>query len=242
MKIALFSRSISIYGLVAAMAACSDEPLRDREQDVTRSDPVIARALNDPLMIDPDLAWVNEANAAIAYPHNHALPTFSADPQATALARDAARIELAEDGVIEELPVAETLPDSFSLNGLSTLREVLTVAEMPASCGEGATDDLAWAAQMPASASIMPHGMVQQAAGSDANECQLRVVRYLTQANAKDALQYHYTRGTRSDLEMSYLSGASDVIKGEKAGEKMFADVSDAPGDLRIVTLVHWRN
>lgn len=220
--------------------ACSEAPPADTDANGVAADPVISRALNDPLMIDPDLAWINEANAAIGYHGNHAVPVFAPDERAAALARDAARIELAEEGAIEELPVAANLDDAESLTGLSTLRELLEAVGAPAECGEGASDDLAWAAQMPKAASIIPHGMVQQAAGSDTGDCKLRLVRYLTQIGAQDALQYHYTRAANAQFEASYKSGKSELIKGEKAGEKVFADIADAPGGLRLVTLVHW--
>lgn len=229
-----------IFVTLCCAAACSEAPPAKTDAQVMGTDPVISRALNDPLMIDPDLAWINEANAAIGYHGSHALPSFTPDERAEALARDAARIELREEGSIEELPVAESLKDGESLTGLSTLREIVETVGAPDECVEGASDDLAWAARMPISASIMPHGMVQQAAGSDTGSCKLRIVRYVTQADAQDALQYHFTRATNAKLETSYKSGKSALIKGEKAGEKMFADVDDAPSGLRVVTLVHW--
>ncbi len=206
------------------------------------ADPTIARALNDPLMIDPDLAWVNEANSAITYSSNHALPAFAADPYAATRARDGARIELREAGAIEELPAAGHLPDSESIESKSTMREILSVAGAPRECREGAKDDFVWAARMPESAAIMPHAMVQKAAGLESPQCNLRVIQYITQADAKDVLQYHYNKGLRAKLEMSYRVGISDQIKGERAGEKMFVYVSDALGGLRIITLVHWKN
>ncbi|MEL7199223.1 MAG: hypothetical protein AAGL10_12990 [Pseudomonadota bacterium] len=233
--------SIFVCMATVALGACDDSSTPVSDEDILTTDPVISRALNDPLMIDPDLAWINEANAVIAYNDSHALPAFAPDKDAAGRARDAARIELREDGTIEELPSPESLADDSLITDLSTFREILDVAGAPANCVEGASDDLGWAAKMPDSAQIMPHGMVQQAAGSDGGECFVRVIRYLSQADTLDVLQYHYTNGKRAKLEMSYKKGASELIKGERAGEKMVADIANSPSGLRLVTLVHWR-
>lgn len=233
-------KSVAVFSAAVLLPSCADEAMPASEPDVIGRDPVIARALADPLMIDPDLAWINEANAAITFTDNHALPAFSPDPQAAARARDAARLELREDGTIEDLPAAQDLPKGQSLFDLPTLRDILSAAGAPEECGQGASDDLAWAAKMPKVASIMPHGMVQQGAGSDRPECAMRVIRYLTQTDAEDALQYHLTLASRAGLEVSYKTGRSQLVKGERSGETMLADVSDAPSGLRMVTLVHW--
>ncbi|MEL7189260.1 MAG: hypothetical protein AAGK17_06875, partial [Pseudomonadota bacterium] len=158
------------------------------------------------------------------------------------LARDAARIELREAGSIEELPIAEGLLEDESFSGLSTLREILDAAGAPEPCGDGASDSLEWAAKMPDVAAIMPHGMVQQAAGSDNPACAVRVVRYLTQVDVKDALQYHFTKGSQAKFEVSYKSSDTDLIKAERAGQKMLAEIDEAQNGLRMVTLVHWKN
>lgn len=79
-------------------AACSEPESEAAAPEVLSSDPLLARALNDPLMVDPDLSWRNEANAVIAIRDGHPLPPFDARDDARQRARDAGRLELLENG------------------------------------------------------------------------------------------------------------------------------------------------
>ena len=88
-----------------ALAACGDagdESARDAALIAT--DPVIARALHDPLMTDPDLASRNEANAAIGFADSGALPVIAATAEETRASQEAMRMALLEGGPLSDLP------------------------------------------------------------------------------------------------------------------------------------------
>ena len=61
---------------------------------------------------------------------------------------------------------------------LATTADLLAAAGVPEACRSDTRPAFAWAAQLPAPAAIMPHGMVEMAAGRDAGGCRVRLVRY----------------------------------------------------------------
>jgi len=91
--------------LAAAAAGCSQGGGETPDPFAAiAEDPVIARALHDPLMSDPDLASLNEANAAIGFPDSAALPVLAASSEDAQAAREALRLELLASGPIPDLP------------------------------------------------------------------------------------------------------------------------------------------
>ena len=69
--------------LLASGCASEDSATVERERD-----PAIVAALNDPIMIDPDLVGQNRANSAAAMPSFDAsVPSIDRNPEAISAAR-----------------------------------------------------------------------------------------------------------------------------------------------------------
>lgn len=225
--------------LPVLLAACSDGASDRAAGDPFAADPLVAAALSDPLMSDPDLSARNEANAVLGFAGDSALPLLPATTEAAQAAREAARLELLEDGDIVPLPPASAsgaaLPDPGA--GAEAL---LAALGAPARCGSAISEDFRWAAALPQVAAIMPQGMVMQAGGANASPCALRIIRYQTPAAPEDVLQYHYMRAGRAGLEPLRQAGKGESIVGRGAGgEVLIVTVRKAAGGLTAVDLAY---
>lgn len=224
---------------VAMLSACSEESV-EAPVDVLNQDPQLARALHDPLMVDPDLAWRTEANAIIALRDGHPLPPIEAREDAANRAREAARLELLENGQIPSLPGASG-ESGVSLASLVTAGEMVEAVGARTDCIERMDGALQWSAEMPPTSSIMPHGMVQQAAGVDAGTCVVRVVRYLTPVGIEDALEYHFTKVDRARFDIIRYEAPEAQLVAERRDQKLVVGAREGPGGMTAVDIIHWR-
>lgn len=218
-------RAAIIPLLCLGLAACADRAGSAKVDDgaLIAQDPVIARALHDPLMSDPDLASRNEANAAIGWADSHALPVLSATRQSAIAARSALRLDLLKQGPIPPLPRAKEGAQGRRLGPMASAAELLAAVNAPATCTARLKEDFALAASLPPLASLPPQGMVMQAGGSDAKGCGLRIIRYASHAAPEDVLQYHYARAVRAGLAVSRYTAPEDSIAASGKGRAKLA-------------------
>lgn len=207
------------------------------------ADPVIGRALYDPLMSDPDLARRSQANAVIAFADSGALPVFAATSEARTRAREAARNELLAAGPI---PVASAIvPGSggAALGDLAGLDEVLAAAGVAEACRTGVHAGFGWAAKLTAPAAIMPLGMVDEAAGSDAPSCRVRLVRYQIAAGVEDAISYHDALAQRAGYTVARFAEPEAILVAKgKHSEALRVHVRELPTGMSAVDLVIYLN
>ena len=212
-------------------------------------DPVLARALNDPLMTDPDLAHRTHANAAITIGFDHALPVISYSEETAKRAREEARLQLLEAGAISELPAPQA---DGALNSFAQVWDapgVLRSADLPARCiGDESSDlasrmtgDFALAADLPEAAQIMPHGMVQVSASVMEKGCEARLIRYVTPAAIDDVLQYHFNMAERSRLAPRYFKAPEPIIKAVRGSGNLEVHARQGARGLTQVDLVYWQ-
>ncbi len=227
-------------GSVVCLSACAPDDTPNEPSVVNAVDPYLARALSDPLMVDPDLAHRSEANAAITVGVGHALPSFKGSAEAASRARETARLALLEGGPIPDLPPAQTGPGPSALDEQYELGAVLAQLNAPAPCRADITTDFALAATMPLSASVMPHGMVRVAGRADQPQCTLRLVRYVTPASIEDVLQHHYTLMARSGFDPVRFSTPEPSLIADRRGTHLHISARTASGDLTAVDAVVW--
>lgn len=234
--------------LSLGLAGC-DSPGDGRASDAvsnapdTATDPVMARAFNDPLMTDPDLALRSEANAVVTFADSAALPVIGATSDAARRAREAARRALLAGGTIPDLPAPQPAAGGKAVGGITDLSARLAALNVPAACVAAARRGFDWAARLVPPAGIIPQGMTEQAAGSDLPGCGLRVVRYLTAAAPEDALTYHYTLAMRSGLAAERFAApeAMLVARSDK-GERLHVHARGASAGMTEVDMVFWVN
>jgi hypothetical protein len=236
-------RASALLALLVSLglAACS-EPDEDAASDAAliATDPVIARALHDPLLTDPDLASRNEANAAIGFPDSHALPVLGGTSAEAQAAREAMRLALLEGGALADLPPPQSGSGGPLLGPMAGPDALLAAVGAPMTCADRLREDFALAASVPPPAALPPLAMVVQAGGADAPGCGLRIVRYLTAAPPEDVLQFHFVIAQRAGLEPARFAvpGESIAAKGE-AAERLAVHVGKATNGLTGVTLAY---
>lgn len=235
-------RRAMILLLCPGLAACADGAGKAAadDADLIAQDPVIARALHDPLMSDPDLASRNEANAAIGWADSHALPALRATGESTSAAREALRLDLLEQGPIPALPPAQEGFQGRRLGPMAPAADLIAAVGAPAGCAARLKEDFALAASLPPVASLPPQGMVMQAGGADSDGCDLRIIRYASHAAPEDVLQYHYARAVRAGLEARrFTAPEASIIASGKNGETLAVHVRPAAHGLTGVDLVY---
>lgn len=235
-------RALVIFLLGLAVTACSDDPVAEAAADAAllAQDPLIARALNDPLMSDPDLASRNEANAALGWADSAALPVFTATRADTSAARAALRLELLDDGPIPDLPPARKEAHGKPLGPMASAADLLAAVEAPQGCVAGLREDYAFAASLPAPAAIPRGAMVMQAGGSEAEGCRIRIVRYTTPAAPEDVLQYHHARSIRAGLRpRRYAAPEASIAATGRDQEALAVHVRSGLHGLASVDLVY---
>lgn len=236
-------RAFAILLFCLAAAACSqapEAPPTPVEDPAIAQDPVIARALNDPLMSDPDLASLNEANAAIGFADSDALPVLRASSVDAQAAREALRLELLGTGPITKLPEPQEGKGGEPLGPMSGAPELLAAVGAPGGCAKHLREDFAIAAALPPVAAIPPDAMVMQAGKANASGCRIHIIRYRSAAPSGDLLQYHLTRAIRAGLGAKrYALPADILVASNRGGERLTVHVVPAPHGLNGVTLVY---
>lgn len=227
-------------GFALILSACAQSEDRETEEDF--GDPIIQQALNDRLMVDPDLAFQNEGNAALTIGFDHSLPPIDTSPDTLLQIRDDARVRLLDGGAVLELPEASQSDDVEPLAGVFNARE--RALKVPASrqCLDGLEYSAIWAARLPSFAEILPRGAVVEAAGTGLKRCKLRVVSYRTPLSVKEALQFHWTNLVRAELKPRYLelAGGEYALQGAKRSAAVAINAwpfSDKLTSVEIISL-----
>ena len=192
-------------------------------------DPAVAQALNAPLMTDPDLTALNEANAALTGSTDHSLPLPVANPEAIRDAQDRAIALVGGHSALAQLPQPEEIAEEPGDSPLVLLEDVATRVSDRKACFSGLRYSAVWAARMPASLPLFPRGAVTEALGRDGRDCALRAVRFATPVLAEDILQFYATRATRDKLAYTY--SASERLwrlEGRKPGLAFVVEVRPA--------------
>lgn len=232
---------LALIVALLALSACGGGEPETAPSPVNEADPYIARALNDPLMVDPDLSYRNEANAAITLGYDHALPSFRGSEEAASRARETARLELLEKGPLEDLPFPSDEPGSTSLAEAYGVQAVMRALTLPKACTEDIRGDFTLAAKLPDIARVMPHGMVRVVAGVDQRGCTMRLVRYVTPVPVDDALQYHYNVMVRADFEPSYHAKPEKALRARRRGVNIAVFARETSGNLSAIDVVTWK-
>jgi hypothetical protein len=239
MRSILLRLSLIAAGAALALAGCADR--EQPAEPVGDDDPALSRALADPIMIDPDLAAQNRANSAAALPsQDGSLPTVDNNPEAIAAARADALKLVGGPGRMRKAPepreVAGELPGSASLTAPA---RAAAAPGVDASCAARAEYTMQWAARMPAPFPIYPRGATQEAAGTDAAGCSLRVVNFVTPVPLGEVMDFYFTRARAAGFSAErVLQDGDDLLAGTRGDATYAVYARRLPSGLTEVDLV----
>ncbi len=164
------------------------------------------RALSAPVMIDPELALRDDATAAIAGggPGVVEVPPFEHDAETLAAAR-AEALKLAGTR-IAAAPSPSDGGDSVLRDAVTAVQRARAVKGPGSDCGGKADYAMAWSLRLPAAFPIYPRGHLLEAAGSDSDQCRLRVVRFVTPVAPDEVIAFYYTRARAAKLAARYMA------------------------------------
>lgn len=222
---------------LALLAACGGEPAEG--DPMAGEDPAASEALNDQIMVDPDLANQNEANAALTGAAGRTLPPENATPEAIAAAREEA-VALVGGGSNLAAPAAPKqvdgdIPESATLTAAARA----ALSGNVGNCAEMVEYSTAWAARLPASLPVYPRGATQEAAGTNKDGCALRVVNFLTPVPLDDVLAFYNTRARSNGYSVEHLLKDGDnILSGTKGSASYVVYARRLPAGITEVDLV----
>ena len=92
---------------------------------------------------------------------------------------------------------------------------------------------------MPAPFRVYPRGATQEAAGTDAAGCSLRVVNFLTPVPIGEVMDFYFTRARAAGFTADRaLQDGDDVLAGTRAGASYVVYARQLPSGLTEVDLV----
>ncbi|MEH6827008.1 hypothetical protein [Parasphingorhabdus sp.] len=205
--------SAAAFALPLTLAACgsneaSDEELAKLDDNLT-SDPAMNDALEDAILVDPDLT--DQANRNAIRGANGAADG-SVPPGTGEDGRAVAKAVLG--GKILSAPTPRQMTSDDEGLTLGDKAELQEARQNKPVCKEKLTYDMGWANKMPPEFMVYPKANVQEAAG----KCDLRVVSFTTATPIKSIVDYYYTQAKRGGYDAEYLlRGTEHVLGGSKA-------------------------
>jgi hypothetical protein len=213
----------------------------DTEEPVREEDPATSGALGDQIMFDPDLASQNRADSAAFVPSGDgSVPTVDDGAEAIAAARaDALRI-VGGPGKMQKAPapreVAGALPADAALTAAA---RAAAVPGGSGDCAARAQYTMQWAARLPAAFPVYPRGAVQEAAGTDASGCSLRVINFVTPVPLGEVMDFYYSRARVAGFSAQrVLQDGDDVLGGVKGAASYMVYARRLPSGNTEVDLV----
>lgn len=223
--------------VLLALSACGKG---DADKNMTDQDPVVADAVNDPIMADPDLTAQNRGNAALTGggPASAQIPPFDSSIEERERARGAAADLMG--GRIEVAPMPQRSAEASRLAGAETPLAVASALKLIGpGCEKRFVFSAGWAAKLPAPLAIYPRGHTLIAGGSDGAPCQIRSVRFVTPVATNEVIDFYFATASKAGLSPQHaLEGTDDVVIGGRGIRKFSVYARKRADDLTEVDLV----
>ena len=227
------------------LAACGDRDANERQVGTiddqlsgAANDPALNAALNDRILVDPDLATQSNRNALRA-PDG---ADGGAVPPDDGYEGD--KVTMADLNGLKLLhaPAPRTMSDAECKDCAAAAPRTLgALADRQAkgSCNARLSYSADWANRMPAAFAVYPKARVQEAAGVSGGSCNVRVVSFTSSNPMQDLVDYYYTRAKGAGYDADYVirqgTHALGGTRGEDAYYISFARRADGGTAVDIV-------
>lgn len=196
----------SLGGLMAlafALSACSGD--KDKSQAGNDVDPAVSNALEDQIMVDPNL--VRQANR---FGRSSATGSQSSVP-ATGTGGPA----VSTDKLIKApSPKAGNASKGITLGQLANEQSGRGKA---AACDKNFQFGAAWATRLPAAFPLYPDAQVTEAAGNDEQPCRMRLVSFASKTPMQTLIDFYYTQAVRNGFNAEHqLSEGEHILAGSR--------------------------
>lgn len=244
----------AVLALPFTLAACGDDI--DNAEAVAQldeklagkgSDPEMNEALNDRILVDPELT--DSANVTTVQqadtPLNGKMP---ADTGVAAASGSVASLEELNSAKLMRAPkptvVAAEDCKSCGSQGATTLGGMAKDQSMQR--GKGTCDakmqyGARWATRMPPEFPVYPKGRIKEAGGVEGGLCDIRVATFTTSTEMQNVVDYYYTRAKKSGYSAEYQIRAGEHSLGgvrSKDDGAFFITFNRHPGGGTAVDIV----
>ncbi|WP_066797354.1 hypothetical protein [Sphingomonas soli] len=203
--------------LPLALAGCGGaDSLNDADEvSGNAADPALASALQDQIMVDPQLS--RQANGDAIRPPGQ---PYSGGVPSDAVATNTDKIDMA--GLMKT--PAPTQADK-NCTQCAAARESVTLGGIAArqrdtrtsQCAASMTYSAAWANRLPADLPLFPQARVIEAAGSEAGQCALRAVSFSAAQPMQAMLDWYYTKAIKSGYTAEHqVDGDQHILGGTR--------------------------
>ncbi len=214
--------------------------------EADNSDPALTAALEDQIMVDPDLTNQSNQNAALPGDAVSGAPV----PDTMSGRQYAAREAISESRLLSAPVARQAAEEDCNSCGQSAGRGETTLGAMAASqasegqnCANADVDyGFGWAERMPSAFTAYPRSEIIEAAGNDDPGCRMRVVSFRTIADMQRMIDWYYTRAMRAGYSSEHLlRHGNHVLGGYRERDKgayyiVFAERPGGGTDIDIVT------
>lgn len=193
------------------------------------SDPAMNAALNDRILVDPELTDSANSNTV----KDSDKPLSGAVPAESGYGGDTS-IEALDSAKLMRAPKPQIVA-AEDCTGCGEQRAVTLgalAADQGVTRGKGTCDaklqyGAGWATRMPPEFPVYPKGRVKEAAGVDGGICDIRVASFTTSAKMQNVVDYYYTRARKSGFSAEYQI---------RAGEHALGGTRDNDGGAYFIT------
>lgn len=239
---------IRIYGMMAcalALTACDRDnkaaslAALDAQLTNNATDPAVRGALNDPIVVDPQLVGQSNRNAVRTAdrPTSGGVPKLAGDAKADM--EEAAKLA---GGLLMTAPTVSDDGDGESGMTLGAVAQRQAADHGGnANCAKAMGYAMQWADRMPEAFPVYPGARMTDAAGADRNGCTLRAASFVTPVPADKVMDYYYTLARRAGYDGEHrVIGGDHVLGGTRKadGRAYFIVFKDAPDAGTSVSIV----
>jgi len=228
-----FRPAMISLALAGALSGCA-RPAAPEADDMT--DPVVADALSDPLMTDPDLATQNRVGALLTgggVPSAQIPLEVVSDEVRAAAKADAVSLLGGDPG---------TAPAATGAGGAKAGDTALLTWRQnfkAEACASRVGWTFGWASKMPAAMPVYPRGHVQEALGNSENGCTIRALNFLVPVSAEDVLAFYNASARKAGFKPEHRAdGDAHALIGKNGGAGFAVYVRPGPQGMSDVDLV----
>jgi hypothetical protein len=213
----------------------------DAELANSTADPALKGALEDQIVVDPNLTGQSNANALrpAGRPLDGGLPAFKVDPKAVA-AQIAAAEKLAGGKLLRAPEAIQTPSDGETPATLGALAR--DQGKRQGIACDGKLDyGMEWAQRLPEALPLYPGARLTDAAGAEGKSCAIRAVSFLTGVPMQNLLDFYYTQAKRAGYAASHeIMDGQHMLGGVRGADEAayVLTFAPAPGGATAVDLI----
>jgi hypothetical protein len=239
------TKFLIVTAIALTITACKNERSDQASLDVldnelvgNASDPALTAALEDQIMVDPNLTAKGGRGT-------RRTPGALAQPIPPERRADAAKAEYAmANGKLLRTPAAGKFTGGGTDGQPVTLGQLASSQKAGAAgggnpCADKLNYSARWAARLAPEMAVYPQARVVEAAGGNEAPCKMRVVTFRATANMQAVLDYYYTKAVRAGYSAEHLEDGKDhMLGGTRRDDAYMLFLRNLPGGGTEVDLI----